>query len=186
MSTQALPFDSLPFDYWPVPTRMKVDAEPPESQDTIAEQAQFRTTNFVPLSGEVAIVSTGKTDFEANNLRARLFSLNLPKHLAAEGAETPTMECRVIAAEIAIGLLSDHGLYPQLAAANVEDGISLVYQNHIANTTMVIEAYNTAEVAAVLSRSKTIIAAEDIRIGDTATIDRFVELLKGTGTAEQA
>ncbi len=128
-------------------------------------------------SAKVVLLSSPQ-DFEFMNLRARLFTLSLPQRLADEGIAAPTAHCRAMAADFAVSLYEEHHVFPERIAPNVEEGITLVYVNHVADKSLAVEVYNTTEVAALLNHQQTILEANDVRSTNDPVLHRMVQAFK--------
>ncbi len=167
----------------------RVDETVPEvSTDSLDIQAmedaaptRFRRADSLD-SHSVEFVSTPR-DFEAENLQARLFTLSLSQRMADEGVAEPTVQCRLIAARLAVALYEDHRIVPERIAPNVEEGLTLSYFNYRSGTALVIEVYNTTEIAALLNRGQAILSAQDIRSIDDPNLSRMVESFKESDTS---
>lgn len=116
------------------------------------------------------------TNAQSDNLRARVDDAKLPESVLAEGAAEPTPECRSLAKALSVELWRKFALVPERVAANVEDGITLYFRNHRAGRSLVVEAYNTGEIAALVDQAGTILAAKDIGGEDDPALDGLARL----------
>jgi hypothetical protein len=152
-----------------------------EPRSTESDRAEEPLATYQPISeqdsNKVVILTTPR-DFESANLRARLLTLALPRRLSMEGIAAPTVQCRMIAAELAVHLYNEYRLFPERIAPNVEEGITLVYANHISEKTLVAEVYNSTEIAALLNHGKTIVRAIDLRGVDDPALEEMAGDLK--------
>ena len=105
-------------------------------------------------------------------------SLTMPRRLSMEGIAAPTVQCRMTAAELTVHLYNDWRLFPERIAPNVEEGITIVYANHVSEKTLVVEVYNTTEIAALLNHRKTIVRAIDVRGVDDPALEEMAGDLK--------
>jgi len=159
----------------------KFDATPATSQSGAHSSFGDVAMEYRPVTeqdcAKVVLLSSPQ-DFESVNLRARLFTLALPQRLANEGIAAPTAHCRAMAADIAVSLYKEHRVFPERIAPNVEEGITLVYVNHVADKSLAVEVYNTTEVAALLNHQKTILEANDVRSANDSVLHRMVQAFK--------
>jgi len=101
-------------------------------------------------------------EFSERNLIIGIFTVKLSNRFAERGIMQPTANCRKIAAQLAGTLLRSYEMYPERFEASVEEGVGLIYKNYEANKILVIEVYNTTEIAAIINSDKQILGAWDI------------------------
>ncbi len=147
-----------------------------EQRSTRSERTEEPLAGYQPISEQNSnkvVIRTTPNDFESANLRARLLTLTLPRMLSLEGIAAPTVQCRMTAAELAVRFYNDWRLFPERIAPNVEEGITIVYANHISEKTLVVEVYNTTEIAALLNHRKSIVRAIDVRGVDDPALEEM-------------
>ena len=159
----------------------KSDAPPATSQSGARSSLDDLAMEYRPVteqdSAKVVFLPSPR-DFESVNLRARLFTLALPQRLADEGIAAPTAQCRAMAADLAVSLYKEHQVFPERIAPNVEEGITLVYVNHVTDKSLTVEVYNTTDVAALLNHQKTILQANDVGSDSDPVLHHMVEAFK--------
>lgn len=147
-----------------------------EPQSTESDRAEEPPASYQPISEQDSnkvVILTTPSDFESANLRARLLTLTSPRRLSMEGIAAPTVQCRMTAAELTVHLYDEYRLFPERIAPNVEEGITIVYANHISERTLVAEVYNSTEIAALLNHGKTIVRAIDVRGVDDPALEEM-------------
>lgn len=152
-----------------------------EPRSTESDRGEDPSATYQPISEQDSnkvVILTTPSDFESANLRARLLTLTLPRRLSLEGIAAPTVQCRMTAAELTVHLYNKYRLFPERIAPNVEEGITIVYANHISEKTLVAEVYNTTEIAALLNHRKTIVRAIDLRGVDDPALEEMAGDLK--------
>jgi hypothetical protein len=157
-----------------------------EEATTARQPEKFGYHSTTVAGQDTLTVRARIADFESLNLKARIYSLVLPARMREEGVAPPTVTCRDKAATIAFTLYSRSRIIPERVSPNVEEGISIVYRNHLADKTLVIEVYNTTEIAALLNQSKTILAAEDLKDVDDPALDNMVVAFKAVDISPTA
>lgn len=152
-----------------------------EPRRTESDRAEEPSASYQPISEQDSnrvVILTTPSDFESANLRARLLTLTLPRRLSMEGIAAPTVQCRMTAAELTVHLYDEYRLFPERIAPNVEEGITIVYANHISERTLVAEVYNTTEIAALLNHGKTIVRGIDVQGVDDPALEEMAGDLK--------
>jgi len=154
---------------------LNVETRPQES-DTRNEPVTSDYRGGQLAEDDKIIIRADKKDFESLNLRARILSLPLPHRYANQGVAAPTVLCREMAAALAVRMHEQHRIFPERIAANVEEGITLLYRNHLTDRALIVEVHNTTEIAALVNEAKNIVKSEDIKSADDPVLQQLVEL----------
>lgn len=135
-------------------------------------------TNILDHTARDAEISTSFNlrgeHFEILNLRAWARTVSLTRRLHVEGVHPPTLEARLISGELMARLFKHYRLYPRRVAASADEGVTITYRNHIASKTLVLEVYNTTEIAALIDNAKSIECSEDLTGIDDPALDRLI------------
>lgn len=158
----------------------------PEENSTSHKQEHWSYRGTITAGEDTLTIPANIADFESLNLKARIYSLVLPNRMCEEGVAPPTVRCRDKASTLAAHLYVCNRIIPERISPNVENGISIVYRNHLADRTLVIEVYNTTEIAALLNQSKTILAVEDLGNVDDPMLETMVETFKAVKLSLEA
>ncbi len=102
------------------------------------------------------------TDRNIENLKSRVYSVNIPDKWRKEGIAAPTIQCKEIAAEQIADLYSIYNIYPERISATIEEGIFVLYKDYYSRKDLSIEIYNDLDIAVMITKGKEIIKSVDI------------------------
>lgn len=103
-----------------------------------------------------------KSDAIIAHLEQLLYASPFLKEWVENGINKPTPLCKRRALNIAGKIFSNHSLLPTRVAFSVEEGIMLVYFDSKKKCSLKIEAYNTLEIAALITKDKEIVRSIDV------------------------
>lgn len=116
--------------------------------------------------------------FIESNLKTKIMNVFYPEEWLNENIAKPSVSCREETIIIGLYLYKELGIYPDRIGANVEEGITLYYKNFKDNKELIIEIYNTLEIAALLNQNSNIIRSYDIDGIDDENLTKIVKLFK--------
>jgi len=122
---------------------------------------EIKLTNF-----NTWVVQTVFTPPTESHFRNRILQVRLAAKWILEGIQPPTAECRTQAYEIWQRLYAKFGLLPVRVSASVDGGITFSYEHATNGKTLIVEAYNDLEVAALINDSKRIVYSENVKAFD--------------------
>jgi hypothetical protein len=79
------------------------------------------------------------------------------------GVEKPSEKCRERSILLATQLLEEHKILPIRVAYSIEEGIMLVYRNDGNGKSLMLETYNTLEVAGLVKQEKRHLDCIDVK-----------------------
>lgn len=128
--------------------------------------------------GTFQVLNNQKMSFNTKNLTLKILKAFYPKEWELENIAKPSISCRQKTADIAINLLEKFELHPDRVRANIEEGITLYYKNYENDKELILEVYNTLEMAALVNKDKKIIRCIDFEKEDDANFNETIQLFK--------
>lgn len=128
--------------------------------------------------GTFPVLNNQEMSFNTKNLTLRILKAFYPKEWELENIAKPSISCRQRTADIAINLLKKFELHPDRVRANIEEGITLYYKNYENDKELILEVYNTLEMAALVNKDKKIIRCIDFEKEDDANFNETIQLFK--------
>lgn len=151
----------------------KLDDDDTRVTDKINER--FEVLND---DGTFPVLNNQEMSFNTKNLTLRILKVFYPKEWELENIAKPSISCRQRTADIAINLLEKFELHPDRVRANIEEGITLYYKNYENDKELILEVYNTLEMAALVNKDKKIIRCIDFEKEDDANFNETIQLFK--------
>ncbi len=128
--------------------------------------------------GTFQVSNNQEMSFNTRNLTLKILKAFYPKEWELENIAKPSISCRQRTADIAINLLKKFELHPDRVRANIEEGITLYYKNYENDKELILEVYNTLEMAALVNKDKKIIRCIDFEKEDDANFNETIQLFK--------
>ena len=151
----------------------KLDDDDTRVTDKINER--FEVLND---DGTFPVLNNQEMSFNTKNLTLKILKAFYPKEWELENIAKPSVSCRQRTADIAINLLKKFELHPDRVRANIEEGITLYYKNYENDKELILEVYNTLEMAALVNKDKKIIRCIDFEKEDDANFNETIQLFK--------
>lgn len=151
----------------------KLDDDDTRVTDKINER--FEVLND---DGTFPVLNNQEMSFNTKNLTLRILKAFYPKEWELENIAKPSISCRQRTADIAINLLKKFELHPDRVRANIEEGITLYYKNYENDKELILEVYNTLEMAALVNKDKKIIRCIDFEKEDDANFNETIQFFK--------
>lgn len=151
----------------------KLDDDDTRVTDKINER--FEVLND---DGTFPVLNNQEMSFNTKNLTLRILKAFYPKEWELENIAKPSISCRQRTADIAINLLEKFELHPDRVRANIEEGITLYYKNYENDKELILEVYNTLEMAALVNKDKKIIRCINFEKEDDANFNEIIQLFK--------
>lgn len=151
----------------------KLDDDDTRVTDKINER--FEVLND---DGTFPVLNNQEMSFNTKNLTLRILKAFYPKEWELENIAKPSISCRQRTADIAINLLEKFELHPDRVRANIEEGITLYYKNYENDKELILEVYNTLEMAALVNKDKKIIRCINFEKEDDANFNETIQLFK--------
>jgi hypothetical protein len=135
---------------------------------------------FEVLNDDMAfpVLNNQKISFNTKNLTLKILKAFYPKEWELENIAKPSLNCRQRTADIAINLLNKFELQPDRVRANIEEGITLYYKNYENDKELILEVYNTLEMAVLVNEDKKIIRCIDFGKEDDADFKETIQFFK--------
>ncbi len=150
----------------------KLDDDDTRVTDKINER--FEVLND---DGTFPVLNNQEMSFNTKNLTLKILKAFYPKEWELENIAKPSISCRQRTADMAINLLKKFELHPDRVRANIEEGITLYYKNYENDKELILEVYNTLEMAALVNKDKKIIRCIDFDKED-ANFNETIQLFK--------
>jgi len=127
--------------------------------------AENETANLPDISRDIEVSASEKAVFE--DFEQRIFrKLHFPPHWKQEGVSQPNVAAKEKCFEICKQLFKKYNLMPSTILPSVEDGIYISYDKITddVNKSMIIEVYNTMDIALIVcdNAKRVILHSEDI------------------------
>ncbi len=151
----------------------KLDDDDTRVTDKINER--FEVLND---DGTFPVLNNQEMSFNTKNLTLKILKAFYPKEWELENIAKPSISCRQRTADIAINLLEKFELHPDRVRANIEEGITLYYKNYENDKELILEVYNTLEMAALVNKDKKIIRCIDFEKEDDTNFNETIQLFK--------
>ncbi len=149
-----------------------------DNDDTRATDKTNERFEVLNDDGTFPVLNNQEISFNTKNLTLKILKAFYPKEWELVNIAKPSINCRQRTAFIAIYLLKKFELSPDKVRANVEEGITLYYKNYENDRELILEVYNTLEMAALVNEDKKIMRCIDFEKEDDAYFKEAIQFFK--------